>query len=78
VAAPAVTGQIKSVNGGTLTVQGFDGVMVTVTSSPATVVKTQQPGTLSDIKTGDVLFVQGEKTGDTLVARSITDQGSSQ
>jgi len=51
---------------------------VTVTSSPATVVKTQQPGTLSDIKTGDVLFIQGEKTGDTLVARSITDQGSGQ
>jgi len=78
VAAPAVTGQIKSVNGGTLIVQGFDGATVTVTSSPATVVKTQQPGTLSDIKTGDVLFVQGEKTGDTLVARSITDQGSGQ
>ncbi len=75
-AAPAVTGQIKSVNGGTLTVQGFDGATVTVTSSPATVVKTQQPGTLSDIKTGDLLLVQGDKTGNSLLARSITDQGS--
>lgn len=73
VAAPAVTGQIKSVNGGTLTVQGFDGATVTVTSSPATVVKTQQPGTLGDITTGDLLLVQGEKTGDTsFLARSIT------
>lgn len=77
-AAPAVTGQIKSVNGGTLTVQGFDGTTVTVTSSPATVIKTQQPGTLSDIKTGDLLLVQGDKTGNTLLARSITDQGSGQ
>lgn len=75
-AAPAVTGQIKSANGGTLTVQGFDGATVTVTSSPATVVKTQQPGTLSDIKTGDLLLAQGDKTGaTTFLARSITKSG---
>ncbi|MGI8688171.1 MAG: DUF5666 domain-containing protein [Thermomicrobiales bacterium] len=76
--APALTGQIKSVNGGTLTVQSLDGATVTVTSSPATVVKTQQPGTLSTITTGDLLLVQGDKTGaTTLLARSITDQGAS-
>ncbi len=75
---PAVTGQIKSMDNGTIMVQGFDGATVTVTSSPATVVKTQQPGTLSDIKTGDLLVVQGEKTGDTgFLARSITNQGAS-
>jgi len=71
--APAVTGQIKSVNGGTFTVQGFDGATVTVVSSPATVVKTQQPGTLSAITTGDLLLVQGQKTSaTTFLARSIT------
>ena len=74
--APAVTGQIKSMNGGTLTVQGFDGATVTVTSSPATVVKTQQPGTLSAITTGDLLLVQGDKTSaTTFLARSITKSG---
>lgn len=78
VPGPAVTGQIKSMDGGTITVQGFDGVTVTVTSSPATVVKTQQPGVLSDIKTGDTLVVLGDKTGDTaFLARSITNQGAS-
>lgn len=78
VPGPAVTGQIKNMDGGTIMVQGFDGATVTVTSSPATVVKTQQPGTLSDIKTGDVLFVLGDKTGDNaFLARSITDQGAS-
>lgn len=79
VPGPAVTGQIKSMDNGTLTVQGFDGATVTVTSSPATVVKTQQPGALSDIKTGDLLVVQGDKIGNTgFLARSITNQGSSQ
>lgn len=75
---PAVTGQIKSMDNGTITVQGFDGATVTVTSSPATVVKARQPGTLADIKTGDLLVVQGEKTGDTgFLARSIINQGAS-
>lgn len=79
VPGPAVTGQIKSMENGTMTVQGFDGATVTVTSSPATVVKTQQPGTLSDIKTGDLVLVQGDKSGDTgFLARTVTDQGSGQ
>ncbi|MDQ2786423.1 MAG: DUF5666 domain-containing protein [Chloroflexota bacterium] len=76
VAAPAVTGQIMSVNGGTLTVQDFNGARVTVTTSPTTIVKTQQSGTLSDIKVGDLLVMQGEKTGaTTFLARSVTKNG---
>ncbi|MCA1669105.1 MAG: hypothetical protein LC793_17260, partial [Thermomicrobia bacterium] len=59
-------------------VQGFDGATVTVTSSPATVVKTRQPGTFGDIKPGDLLIVQGEKTGATgFRARNITNEGAS-
>jgi len=78
VTGPVVTGQITRIDGGTITVQGFDGATVTIISSPATVVKTQQPGTLSDIKSGDLLLVVGEKSGDTgFVARSITNQGAS-
>lgn len=76
--APAVTGQIKSVDGGTLTVQGFDGTSVTVSTTPGTVVRMQQPGALSDIKSGDTLVIQGDKTGDTaFLARTITNQGTS-
>lgn len=72
----AVTGQIKSVSGGTLMIQGFDGASVTVTTTPTTVVRTQQPGTLSDIKTGDVLLIVGDKTSDTaFAARTITNEG---
>ena len=75
--APAFTGQIKSVSGGTMMMQGFDGSSVTVTPTATTVVRMQQPGAMSDIKAGDVLLIQGEKTGDTaFVARSITDQGA--
>ncbi|MHB8644153.1 MAG: DUF5666 domain-containing protein [Thermomicrobiales bacterium] len=78
VPAPVVTGQITSVESGTITVQGFDGVTVTVTTSPATVVRTQQPGTFGEIKSGALLVVIGDKTGDTtLLARSITNQGAS-
>ncbi len=79
-AAPAAVGRIQSVglDGGTLTIQGFDGTAVTVKTDTSTAVRTQQPGALSDIKVGDVLFVQGEKTSDTAFrARAITDQGAS-
>jgi hypothetical protein len=76
-AAPALTGQIKSVDGGTLTVQGFDGSSVTVTTTPATVVRMQQPGAVSDIKAGDTLLIQGDKIGGTeFLARTITNQGA--
>ncbi len=74
---PAVTGQIKSVDGGTIMVQGTDGSSVSVTTTPATVVRTQQAGTMADIKTGDMLVVLGDKIGDTtFLARTITDQGT--
>lgn len=75
---PIVTGQIKSVNGDTIILQETGGVTVTVTASPATVVKREQPGTLRDITIGDLLVVQGEKSGATaFVARSIINQGAS-
>jgi len=76
--APALTGQIKSVDGATIMVQGFDGTTTAVTTTPATVIRTQQTGTLSDIKAGDTLLIQGDKTSDTaFLARTITNQGAS-
>lgn len=75
--APAVTGQIKSVSGGTIMVQAFDGSTATVTTTATTMVRTQQSGTLGDIKTGDTLLIQGDKTSDTaFLARTITNQGA--
>ncbi len=75
--ASTVTGQIKTVDGGTITLQGSDGTMTTVSTSPSTLVRMQQPGVLTDIKTGDMVLIQGEKTSDTVLARSITNQGAS-
>lgn len=76
--AAGLVGQIKSVDGATIMVQGFDGTTTAVTTTPATVVRTQQAGTLADIKTGDTLLIQGDRTSDTaFLARSITNQGAS-
>ena len=76
--APGLVGQIKSVDGATIMVQGVDGMTTAVTTTPATVIRTQQAGTLSDIKTGDMLLIQGDKTSDTaFLARTITNQGAS-
>ncbi len=74
---PVAFGQIKSVTGSSLAIQGVDGSAITVTTNAGTTVRVQQPGALSDIKMGDILVIQGEKTVDnTVVARSITNQGA--
>jgi hypothetical protein len=58
-------------------VQGADGTMFTVNTDGSTMVRMQQPGTLADIKAGDLLMVFGEKTGDTAyLAQTITNQGA--
>jgi hypothetical protein len=70
-------GRITQINGTTLTVQGNDGTTTTVTTNGSTTVRKQTPGKVSDIKVGDTIIVQGEKTGDTAyTARSIIDQGA--
>lgn len=74
---PVAFGQIKSVTGSSLAIQGVDGSAITVTTNAGTTVRVQQPGALSDIKMGDILVIQGEKMADnTVVARSITNQGA--
>ncbi len=40
-----------------------------------TKVQTTQPAALADIKMGDMLVVVGERSGDTVTARLVTDQG---
>ncbi len=71
------TGRITQISGGTLTLQGFDGSTTTVTTNASTSVRTETPGTVSDIKVGDTVSVQSDPTGGaTAPARAITDLGA--
>lgn len=72
-------GRITKIDGATITLQGLDGTTtMTVTTNADTSVRKQAEGKVADIKVGDTIFVQGEKTGDTAyTARLIVDQGAS-
>jgi hypothetical protein len=61
----ATTGQVESVSGSTLTVQGRQGT-VKLKLSPSTVVTTTSKGALSDLKAGQTVAVTGQGT-----ARSV-------
>jgi len=71
-----IVGRIAEMSGDTITLNGLDGSMITVTTTPMTKVQTTQSAALSDIKTGDSLIVVGERTGDNVTARLVTDQGA--
>ncbi|MHB8646592.1 MAG: DUF5666 domain-containing protein [Thermomicrobiales bacterium] len=64
-AASAVSGTVTKISGGTLTLQPQTGTATTVTTNASTTVTTFAPGALSDLAMGDVIAVQGDKTGDT-------------
>lgn len=71
------TGRITTIDAGTLTLQGFDGTTTTVTTNASTVIRTETPGTVGDIKAGDTVSVQGATTGGaTTPARAIIDLGT--
>lgn len=71
------TGRITKIDNGTLTLQGFDGATMTVTTNPSTSVRTQATGVVSDIKTGDTVSVQGDPAGETTyAARAVIDLGA--
>lgn len=70
-------GRVTKIDNGTLSLQGFDGSTTTVTTNPSTSVRKQAPGTMSDIKTGDTVSVQGDPAGDTAyTARTVIDLGT--
>lgn len=65
-AASAITGTVTKVANGTLTLQEQPGnTTATVATSVTTMVTTFAPGTLSDLAMGDIVALQGDKTGDT-------------
>lgn len=67
--APAVTGKVMKVDNGTLTLQEQPGnTTATVATSATTRVTTFTQGALSDLAMGDIVALQGDKTGDTAFA----------
>lgn len=65
-------GTVSSVSGSTITVTGKDGTTYTVNAAGATVSK-MVGMTVSDIKVGDTIGVQGEKSGTIITAKHIVD-----
>ena len=64
-AAP-VAGKVTQVDNGTLTLQEQpSNTTTTVTTNAATAVTIFAPGALSDLAMGDIIAIQGDKTGDT-------------
>jgi hypothetical protein len=65
-AASAVAGKVTKVDGGTLTLQQQPGnTTATVMTDASTTVTTFASGALSDLAMGDIVALQGDKTGDT-------------
>lgn len=62
----SVMGKVTKTEGGTLTLQEQpNNIAVTVATDATTTVTTFAPGVLGDLKTGDIIALQGDKTGDT-------------
>jgi len=68
-------GTIASIDGSTLTLTTPDGQTRVVTSSSTTFASTSS-GSLSDVKIGDNVVIQGTTTDTTIVADRITDSGT--
>jgi hypothetical protein len=61
-----VTGKVTKADNGTLTLQEQpNNIAVTVATDASTTVTIFAPGALSDLKTGDIVAVEGDKTGNT-------------
>lgn len=64
IALPHYDGQVKSINGSTITIQDSQGTYVIHTSSSTTVVKAGQTASLSDIAVGSQIVAEGTKNSD--------------
>lgn len=69
---PGVMGTVSAVNGNTLTVTGKNGTTYTVDASSAKVSK-METLSVSDIKVGDTVGVQGQVSGSAVTAKQIMD-----
>lgn len=72
-----VTGKVTKVENGVITVQGANNTMTTVNTTAATTVQKFAAAKTSDLKMGDFVAMQGDKTGDTAyTAKTLTGLGS--
>ncbi|WP_281895458.1 hypothetical protein [Micromonospora humidisoli] len=75
-AAATTTGTVKLVEGGTLYVETADGTVITVRTTDATAVRTAKASTLSALKAGQSVTVQGGPATDgTVTATTVTAGG---
>lgn len=70
-----VAGVVTSINGNSITLTGKDNVVYVVDATSATIKKGSATTTvdISQIHSGDKLFVRGTVTGTTVIAKGITD-----
>ena len=73
---PGTFGTISSISGSTLTVKGADGTITNVNTTSATTVTKSATGSLSDVKVGDHVNVNGTGTSTEIAAQRVTDSGN--
>lgn len=66
-------GTVASVGNGTFTVTSTDGTAVTVTTSSSTTVNVTRTASVSDLKVGDQVVVQGKRSNGTITATNIRE-----
>lgn len=67
-----VGGEIKSIEGDTLVVSGFDGSDTTIKTTATTTFRVTKTIARQDLKVGDTVRVQGDTAGDTVTADNVT------
>ena len=71
---PVIGGKITAINGNTVTVASNSNVTYTVDATNAKIVQGKGIATLSVLKVGDLVIVQGTVNGTAVVASTIIDQ----
>jgi len=74
---PVVAGKITVISGSTITIVTTSGsITYTVNASSAKIIQGKNTISLSDLKTGDLVIVQGAVNGTSITASTILDQAS--
>jgi hypothetical protein len=71
---PVVAGTISAINGATLTVTNKSNVTYSVDTTNAKILSGQTASTLSNLKVGDAVVIQGTVNGTSISASSVIDQ----
>jgi len=69
-------GTVTKIDGGTITISGFDGTTTTVTTTTATTVTKSVPGSLRDLKVGQDIRAVGTTGTDGTVAATAINEGT--